>query len=147
MYVIFTFFTKWPLRYRLHPLVFQYVLTRGYPDTPVPYLTYNRFAACEPKGSATFKEDFMKKKLFTLGFLTLALVALTLGSAWANTIRIGLMCPLTGSWASEGQDMKQIVELLPLKPTRPAASTAPRSKSWSRTTAAIRARQPWPPPV
>ncbi|MDP3429051.1 MAG: branched-chain amino acid ABC transporter substrate-binding protein, partial [Desulfomicrobium sp.] len=54
----------------------------------------------------------MKKKLFTLGFLTVAFVALTLGSAWANTIRIGLMCPLTGSWASEGQDMKQIVELL-----------------------------------
>jgi len=30
----------------------------------------------------------------------------------ADTIKIGLMCPLTGSWASEGQDMKQIVELL-----------------------------------
>ena len=54
----------------------------------------------------------MKRKLCTLGFLTLALVAMTLGSAWAETIRIGLMCPLTGSWASEGQDMKQIVELL-----------------------------------
>jgi branched-chain amino acid transport system substrate-binding protein len=54
----------------------------------------------------------MKRKLFTLGFLTLALVALTLGSAWAKTVRIGLMCPLTGSWASEGQDMKQSVELL-----------------------------------
>ncbi len=39
-------------------------------------------------------------------------MALTLGSAWAGTVRIGLMCPLTGSWASEGQDMKQIVELL-----------------------------------
>jgi len=54
----------------------------------------------------------MKRKLCTLGFLTLTLMALTLGSAWAETIRIGLMCPLTGSWASEGQDMKQIVELL-----------------------------------
>ena len=54
----------------------------------------------------------MKRKMCTLGFLTLALVALTLGSAWAKTVRIGLMCPLTGSWASEGQDMKQIVELL-----------------------------------
>ena len=30
----------------------------------------------------------------------------------ADTIRIGLMAPLTGAWASEGQDMKQIVELL-----------------------------------
>ena len=30
----------------------------------------------------------------------------------ADVIKIGLMCPLTGSWASEGQDMKQIVQLL-----------------------------------
>lgn len=30
----------------------------------------------------------------------------------ADTIKIGLMCPLTGSWASEGQDMRQILELL-----------------------------------
>ncbi len=30
----------------------------------------------------------------------------------ADTIKIGLMCPITGAWASEGQDMKQIVELL-----------------------------------
>ena len=30
----------------------------------------------------------------------------------ADTVKIGLMAPLTGSWASEGQDMKQIVELL-----------------------------------
>lgn len=29
-----------------------------------------------------------------------------------DTIRIGLMCPLTGSWASEGQEMKRIVQLL-----------------------------------
>lgn len=34
------------------------------------------------------------------------------GPAFADTIKIGLMAPLTGSWASEGQDMKQIVELL-----------------------------------
>ena len=30
----------------------------------------------------------------------------------ADAIRIGLMCPLTGKWASEGQDMRQIVTLL-----------------------------------
>ncbi len=30
----------------------------------------------------------------------------------AETLKIGLMCPLTGSWASEGQDMKKIVQLL-----------------------------------
>ena len=34
------------------------------------------------------------------------------GPAWAKPVRIGLMCPLTGSWASEGQNMKRIVELL-----------------------------------
>lgn len=33
------------------------------------------------------------------------------GNAWAE-IRIGLMCPLTGSWASEGQDMRDIVQLM-----------------------------------
>lgn len=54
----------------------------------------------------------MKRKLCTIGCLTLVMVFLALGAAWAKTVRIGLMCPLTGSWASEGQDMKQIVELL-----------------------------------
>jgi branched-chain amino acid transport system substrate-binding protein len=46
--------------------------------------------------------------------ILLALLAFTFmcGMSWAETIKIGLMCPLTGSWASEGQDMKQIVELL-----------------------------------
>jgi branched-chain amino acid transport system substrate-binding protein len=33
------------------------------------------------------------------------------GNAWSE-IRIGLMCPLTGSWASEGQDMRDIVLLM-----------------------------------
>ena len=33
-------------------------------------------------------------------------------AAAQDTIKIGLMCPLTGSWAAEGQDMKQIVQLL-----------------------------------
>ncbi len=48
----------------------------------------------------------------------LALVAaasLVVGGATAqaaDTIKIGLMAPLTGSWASEGQGMKKIVELL-----------------------------------
>jgi branched-chain amino acid transport system substrate-binding protein len=48
--------------------------------------------------------------------LMAVLVALT---AWgtspaaaAETIKIGLMAPLTGSWASEGQEMKRNVELL-----------------------------------
>lgn len=45
----------------------------------------------------------------------LALTALALFvsvPAMAEDIRIGLMCPLTGKWASEGQDMKNIVSLL-----------------------------------
>ncbi len=32
--------------------------------------------------------------------------------AKAETIKIGLMCPLTGGWASEGQSMEKIVSLL-----------------------------------
>ncbi len=46
----------------------------------------------------------------------LVLLALTMvfaGTAFAaDTIRIGLMAPMTGSWASEGQEMKQVLELL-----------------------------------
>lgn len=34
------------------------------------------------------------------------------GAVAAADIKIGLMCPLTGKWASEGQDMKNIVSLL-----------------------------------
>ncbi len=49
----------------------------------------------------------MKKVLFLMLILCLAA-----GTAAAGTIKIGLMAPLTGAWASEGQDMRQIVELL-----------------------------------
>jgi branched-chain amino acid transport system substrate-binding protein len=52
------------------------------------------------------------KRLFLVCGCFALLCAFGLGQAFAKTIRIGLMCPLTGSWASEGQDMKQIVELL-----------------------------------
>lgn len=52
----------------------------------------------------------MKKHI--LAFVAI-LCALSLGmSALAADIKIGLMCPLTGKWASEGQDMKNIVSLL-----------------------------------
>lgn len=45
--------------------------------------------------------------------LALAMSLVTAGSARAaDTVKIGLMAPLTGSWASEGQEMKKIVELL-----------------------------------
>jgi branched-chain amino acid transport system substrate-binding protein len=51
------------------------------------------------------------KKL--LGAATI-LAALILGSAvaFAGTVKIGLMAPLTGAFASEGQDMRKLVELL-----------------------------------
>jgi len=44
--------------------------------------------------------------------LTLALCLAGTAALAADTVRIGLMAPLTGPWASEGQEMKQIVELL-----------------------------------
>ena len=53
----------------------------------------------------------MKQKLLAL----VAAVGLVLGGGVAqaaDAIKIGLMAPLTGSWASEGQGMKKIVELL-----------------------------------
>ncbi len=48
-------------------------------------------------------------------FRTLCLaLALSLGAtaAWAETIKIGVMGPLTGPWASEGRDMERIVQLM-----------------------------------
>lgn len=48
----------------------------------------------------------MKKLLFLL------LLLVFVPAVHAQTIKLGLMCPLTGKWASEGQDMKNIVTLL-----------------------------------
>ncbi|SDF18351.1 branched-chain amino acid ABC transporter substrate-binding protein [Desulfovibrio legallii] len=45
-------------------------------------------------------------------FGALALTLLLPAVALAADVKIGLMCPLTGKWASEGQDMKNIVSLL-----------------------------------
>ncbi len=53
----------------------------------------------------------MKKKLVTL-LAAVGLVASGVAAQAADTVKIGLMAPLTGSWASEGQGMKKIVELL-----------------------------------
>ena len=50
----------------------------------------------------------MRKVLFLL-FLLCLIGETTLA---AGTIKIGLMCPLTGSWAGEGHEMKQVVNLL-----------------------------------
>lgn len=44
--------------------------------------------------------------------LATALTLMVAAPAFAEPVRIGLMCPLTGKWASEGQDMRQIVTLL-----------------------------------
>jgi len=52
----------------------------------------------------------MKKFRHILGFCTL-MVFLAVPALSAN-VKIGLMCPLTGKWASEGQDMKNTVSLL-----------------------------------
>lgn len=51
----------------------------------------------------------MKKSLC----LALALCVMAAGTAFgADTVKIGLMAPLTGKWANEGQEMKQVVDLL-----------------------------------
>ena len=50
------------------------------------------------------------KRLLLLA--ALAVTSLVAAPALAAEIKIGLMCPLTGKWASEGQDMKNIVTLL-----------------------------------
>ena len=46
----------------------------------------------------------MKKgMIFTLAFCLLFSVTVN-----ADTVKIGLMGPLTGAWASEGQEMKKV---------------------------------------
>ncbi|MBB5347258.1 branched-chain amino acid ABC transporter substrate-binding protein [Desulfoprunum benzoelyticum] len=51
----------------------------------------------------------MKKLLSLVAGLGLLLGTSALA---ADTVKIGLMGPMTGAWASEGQEMKQVVELL-----------------------------------
>ncbi|MFP4397268.1 MAG: branched-chain amino acid ABC transporter substrate-binding protein [Desulfonatronovibrio sp.] len=53
----------------------------------------------------------MKERIKILVFSLTMIMLMGVGNAWAE-IKIGLMCPLTGSWASEGQDMKDVVELM-----------------------------------
>lgn len=50
---------------------------------------------------------FVRRFLIALGLIFLAA-----GQGLAEDIKLGLMCPLTGKWAAEGQDMKNIVSLL-----------------------------------
>ena len=50
----------------------------------------------------------MKKLLFVA-----LVLSFFMGQAYAaDTVKIGLMGPMTGSWASEGQEMKQVLDLL-----------------------------------
>jgi branched-chain amino acid transport system substrate-binding protein len=52
------------------------------------------------------------KKLVVFGMLLGLLSGLVGPVVAADNIKIGLMGPMTGSWASEGQEMKQVMELL-----------------------------------
>ncbi|MEG2171885.1 MAG: branched-chain amino acid ABC transporter substrate-binding protein [Desulfovibrionaceae bacterium] len=55
----------------------------------------------------------MKRLQCMLAFCLLCLWGGPLvGQVLAAEVKIGLMCPLTGKWAAEGQDMKNIVSLL-----------------------------------
>lgn len=89
----------------------------------------------------------MTRKMYTLGCLTMLMVFLAIGTSWAKSIRIGLMCPLTGSWASEGQDMKQIVELLAAETNKAGGIGEPKSNWSSKMMVVIHAKPPWPPPA
>lgn len=51
----------------------------------------------------------MKKLMLSAALISALLCAST---ALAATVKIGLMAPITGAFASEGQDMKKIVELM-----------------------------------
>ena len=52
------------------------------------------------------------KKSFKAWLVTALLVLFVAAPALADTVRIGLMCPLTGKWASEGQGMRDIVTMM-----------------------------------
>lgn len=54
----------------------------------------------------------MKKSLFCLIVGICGLLLFCQGAIAADTIKIGLMGPMTGKWASEGQEMKQVLDLL-----------------------------------
>ncbi|MDO4840526.1 MAG: branched-chain amino acid ABC transporter substrate-binding protein [Desulfovibrionaceae bacterium] len=53
------------------------------------------------------------KKLLAIAAVLAAMLMTGSGQAWAaDTFKLGLMCPVTGKWASEGMDMKNIVSML-----------------------------------
>lgn len=52
------------------------------------------------------------KRFFSVLVAAFALLIGLSAPASAGTVKIGLMCPLTGPWASEGQDMRNVVSLM-----------------------------------
>ncbi|MGA1868521.1 MAG: branched-chain amino acid ABC transporter substrate-binding protein [bacterium] len=56
----------------------------------------------------------MKKGVALIGFFCILISSI----AFADTIKIGLMGPMTGAWASEGEEMKKVVELFAADLTR-----------------------------
>ena len=60
--------------------------------------------------SFSSREDSMKKRMSLVAVLAAAM--LYSPSALAGPIKIGLMAPITGAFASEGQDMQKICELM-----------------------------------
>jgi branched-chain amino acid transport system substrate-binding protein len=51
-------------------------------------------------------------KHLKIGITAIILVLSLTAAAFAGTVRIGLMAPITGAFASEGQDMRKILELM-----------------------------------
>ncbi len=51
-------------------------------------------------------------KVFRMFLLALGCLVFGSGAAMAETVSIGLLCPLTGAFANEGQDMERIVKIL-----------------------------------
>ena len=78
---------------------------------PEGYFLESNVLAVQTK--INFLAGEVMKKMLKWVALALLGTLMCAGSAFAaDAIRIGLMCPLTGKWASEGQDMRQIVTLL-----------------------------------
>ncbi len=55
------------------------------------------------------EEKMIRKALF---LFVAVCMAFAVQSVSADTVKIGLMGPMTGPWASEGQEMKQVLDLL-----------------------------------
>ena len=81
----------------------------------------------------------MKKGLFLIAMLCVW----TYAAFAADTIKIGLLAPITGSYASEGQGMKQVLELMTADVNAKGGIRAKGSRWLPKTTGAIRARRLW----